>query len=1214
MQKKRLQNYLVTFFLLGFCLFGISLQTGYAQTKTWTGNTDSNWHNPANWNPVGIPTASNDIQIQPNSGNPYPVISENDVTVANMQISNWSGGELTVSNERTLTITNGLTFNSGGSLFIESEGAVNLTGGSFNMAYNNTLIDITNGSFSSDVDIEIRGDGFSAGSGTVTINANFTLPNSKVFNVESADVTINNITEINGTFNGDDGYTIFENNVEIESGGIVNLDTGTIIFNGDANVRSNGTLNMGSGTVNLNSGLTAESDGNINVEDGNLNVQGDANFQNNGNLSVDNGSVDVTGNATLQNGGSFNFTSGSLTVGGNSSFTNGGTVNAGDSQMEFQGDLEIPYSGTFNADSSTVTFSGDETQTINTGGDDVTFHSVVVKSGSSVQTDGSSENTITIENDLTVEEGGKVDVQDDDTIDIQGNLDNQGDVKSEKPFVYNISTPSLNEVLITFDKHMDPATSENVSNYSINQGISISDATQNPSDSTKVSLDVSTLSEGVEYELTVNNVKAANGGEISDNHIKRFTAVVDITYYSRTSGNWDDPNSWSIDSHTGAAASSTPTDQSDEKAVIAGNHIITLGSTQNVSIMDTLVVGTTGTLRIASGDTLILGDFIIGGSGTFELNTGGTISTESTQGFAEEGIDDGNIQTSSRSYSSSGNYIYTGNAAQKTGSGLPQSVNNLRINNSFDVTASDNLQINGTLYLQTGSLIIPSGQALIANNKNIQSGNLIFERVLTGSPGWRMISSPIDSDYENYLSGVLTQGYDGAYYDANVAPNDTLQPNVMYYDESFEGTDNQRWRPPSSASSNIPSGRGHNVYLFGDVTSDNRYNDPLPDTLRVEGLENEGSANSVGLNVTYTAQADTGWNLVGNPYGAAIDWDDAANWTKTNIDQTIYVWEPDDKSYKTWNGTTGSLGNGIIPPFQAFWVKASGPNPELSVSEEAKTFGGTFVGKIAGNNPPEIELQLSYENGANNIFFTFYEDAKVGKDHFDGYYLEPPPGTDDYSEIYSIGRNGNRFNINALPLNFGIPIEIPIAANVFQNNQNISRMVDLRIAAVKNLPHSWNISLIDRQTKEEITVAEDVSVPFQTRGKKQKIKSDSTNVLQKEYTILAQSDPSEARFALRIHPGFAGTGLPQEIDLKPNYPNPFNPTTTIRFALPIQDKVTLEIFDILGRKVATLIDNKSFQAGLHKITWNASDVSSGMYVYRLVTDTKVISEKMTVIK
>lgn len=1195
-------------------MFGISLQTGYAQTKTWTGNTDSDWHNPANWNPVGVPSAGDNIQIQPNSGNPYPVISESDVTVASMQISNWSGGELTVSNERTLTITTGLTFNSGGSLFIESGGAVNLTGGSFNMAYDNTLIDITSGSFSSDIDIEIRGNGFNAGSGTVAINANFTLPNSKVFNVESADVTISNSSEINGTYNGDDGYTIFESNVEVRSGGVIDLDTGTIVFNGDANVRNNGTVNIGSGTVNLNSGLTAESDGNINVQNGNLNVQGDANFQNNGNLSVDNGNVDVTGNATLQNGGSFNFTSGSLTVGGNSSFTNGGTVNAGSSQMDFKGDLDIPYSGTFNADSSTVSFSGDESQTINTDGDDVTFHNVVVKSGSSVQTDGSSENTITIENDLSVEEGGQVNVQDDDTIDIQGNLDNQGEVESEKPFVYDISTPSLNEVQITFDKAMDAITTENRSNYSINQGISVSDATLNSSDPTEVLLDVSTLSEGVEYELTINNVESADGGEISNNHIKRFTAVVNITYYSRTSGNWNDPNSWSVDSHTGAAASSIPTDQPDEKAVIASNHTITLGSTQNLSAMDTLVVGTTGTFRVASGDTLILDDFVIGGDGVFELASGGTISTTSPQGLAGESVDEGSIQTSSRSYSSTGNYIYQGNVAQKTGSGLPQSVNDLRINNSSGITASDNLQVNGNLYLQTGSLIIPSGQALIANSKNIQNGNLVFERILTGSPGWRMISSPIDADYENFLSGVLTQGYDGAFYDAAVSPHDTLQPNVMYYDETYEGTDNQRWRAPSSANTTPPAGRGHNVYLFGDVTSDSRYNNPLPDTLRVMGAENGGSANSVDLNVTYTAEADTGWNLVGNPYGAAVDWDDAVNWTKTSIDQTIYVWEPDDKSYKTWNGSTGSLENGIIPPFQAFWIKANGPNPELSVSEDAKTFGGNFVGKIAGDHPPEIEIRLIHKNEDNSIFFTFYDDAKVGKDDFDGYYLQPPPGTGDYSEIYSIGHNGNRFNINALPLNFGIPIEIPIAANVFGDQQKVSKMVDLQIAAMKNLPHSWDVKLIDRQTEEEITPAENMSIPFQTTGTNQKSESDSTNLLQKEYTILTRSDPSEARFALRIHPGSAGTGLPQEIDLKPNYPNPFNPTTTIRFTLPIQNRVTVEIFNILGRKIATLIDDESFQAGLHKVTWNASEVSSGTYIYRLTTDTKVISKKMTVIK
>lgn len=1198
-----------------FLLLGFSPNIVQAQTKTWTGNIDSDWHKATNWTPSGVPGTNNDVQIQPNGGNPYPVISEQDVTIASVQVSNYNGGELTVSGGRTLTITEELTFEDTGTLFIEEGGAVNLTGNSFDMGYGNTLIDISSGSFTSQTDITIKGDGFNTGSGTVSIDGNLTVNNSKVFNVESGNVTVSGITTINGIYNGDDGVTTFNGFAEVGSGGTITLDTGTINFNAGASIGNNGIANLGSGIVNIDGDTSIRSGGYFNVQDATVNITGDAEFKGNGNLSVNNGSVNIEGNASLSGGGTFDFNNGSLSVGENASFTGGGTVNAGNAEMEFKGNLEVPYGGTFNPGTSTVTFSGNPSQ-INTNGDDLNFYNVTVSSGSTLQTDGSNENTITIENDLTVEEGGHVEIQGDDTIDIQGNLDNQGTINSQHPFIYNITTPSLTEVLITFDQEMDPQSTGQLSNYSINKGITINSLTFNSSNKRQVLLNVSSLTENVEYELEVNNVESADGEEISDNHLKRFIPIVDITYYSRQSGSWDNPASWSTESHTGNPATEIPNNQDGEEAIIGSNHTISLDSKQDISNLSELTIDNTGTLAVSAGDTLVINEFVIIGGGTFDLKNNGTLQIGASEGISAQGTDTGNIQTEYRNFSSSANYWYEGTTPQKTGSGLPQQVNDLRIDNNANVRAINNLQVNGTLFLQNGALIIPSGQALIANSKSINNGNLIFKRILSGDPGWRMLSSPVSASFNNFLNNIITQGYEGAYYDASVAPNDTLQPNVLYYDETFEGTDNQRWRVPSSASNQITPGGGYNVYLFGDVTGDERYNDMLPDTLSVSGQEHSGPIN---FNVTYTTEADTGWNFVGNPYGAPIDWDNNSGWTKTNIDQTIYIWEPDENSYKTWNGSTGTLGNGIIPPFQAFWIKASTPQnssqPELLVSEEAKTLQSAFdfVGKRAGDKIPEIELHLKHEGTTNRIFFSFYEDAKVGKDSRDAYHLQPPPGIANYAELFSIGRQKNRYNINALPVTFGIPIEIPISANVVRNSQKVAETVHLEISNFKNIPSSWDVRLVNRETGQEITPSVGANYRFKTSGEKD-TKGKGSQPLQQEYQLLTDADPSKAQFVLQIDPGALGTGLPKEIDLKQNYPNPFNPTTTIRFTLPIQNEVTLEVFNILGRKVATLINDESYQAGLHSINWNASDVASGTYIYRLTTGEKVVTKKMTLIK
>ncbi|NOG47741.1 MAG: T9SS type A sorting domain-containing protein [Calditrichaeota bacterium] len=89
--------------------------------------------------------------------------------------------------------------------------------------------------------------------------------------------------------------------------------------------------------------------------------------------------------------------------------------------------------------------------------------------------------------------------------------------------------------------------------------------------------------------------------------------------------------------------------------------------------------------------------------------------------------------------------------------------------------------------------------------------------------------------------------------------------------------------------------------------------------------------------------------------------------------------------------------------------------------------------------------------------------------------------------------------------------------------------------------------------------------------------------------------------------------LPATIQLYQNYPNPFNPVTTIGYNLPINNHVKLTIYDMMGKKIKTVI-NSLQQAGFHKIAFDASNFASGVYFYRLQTNSQTISKKMILIR
>jgi hypothetical protein len=90
-------------------------------------------------------------------------------------------------------------------------------------------------------------------------------------------------------------------------------------------------------------------------------------------------------------------------------------------------------------------------------------------------------------------------------------------------------------------------------------------------------------------------------------------------------------------------------------------------------------------------------------------------------------------------------------------------------------------------------------------------------------------------------------------------------------------------------------------------------------------------------------------------------------------------------------------------------------------------------------------------------------------------------------------------------------------------------------------------------------------------------------------------------------------GLPESYDLAQNYPNPFNPTTQFSYSLPNAENVNVSVYNVLGQKVATLV-NGQMEAGVHIVEFDGSAHASGMYFYRIETDSFSETKKMVMLK
>lgn len=295
----------------------------------------------------------------------------------------------------------------------------------------------------------------------------------------------------------------------------------------------------------------------------------------------------------------------------------------------------------------------------------------------------------------------------------------------------------------------------------------------------------------------------------------------------------------------------------------------------------------------------------------------------------------------------------------------------LVINPNINLTVKGNLTINsGTSY--TGYLVVYGTLAV--------HGTSYFKRYITAN-GWHYISSPVNNANSNTF-------YGGSLY---------------YYNEPTSS-----WVKVGS-NTIMANFRGYDVY-FKNTNK----------TITFEGTFNSGNFSTSITKVT------DGFNFIGNPYPATIDWDATQGWTKINVNNAIYIWDASISNYCEYvNGVNNNCVGRYIPPTMAFWIQCNntgggtiGISPSVQVNAAAtfrddnKKYENEYFKLKVTSNVYSDETSIILDSRSTTDFDGQYDAKKI---------MNPISNMPD---IYTLSTDNHEISINSVPFNQNITLPL----------------------------------------------------------------------------------------------------------------------------------------------------------------------------------------------
>ena len=472
----------------------------------------------------------------------------------------------------------------------------------------------------------------------------------------------------------------------------------------------------------------------------------------------------------------------------------------------------------------------------------------------------------------------------------------------------------------------------------------------------------------------------------------------------------------------------------------------------------------------------------------------------------------------------------------------------------------------------------------------ISSDTILSRTIITGDAGWRMMSSPVAGlTYNDFQTNTVIQGFPGA------GPG---RDKNLY--TGYNGTD---WSAPGNLLESVMSGHGFILYFF-----DNNLNGSTK--LPID-FDLTGALPNTTVTVPLHANGDR-FNLIGNPFPFYIDMSSLGVSGGSLASGVAQIWDAESGSY-----ILSTEQDNRMKPYQGFFVQ----NDDASeVTFQTSNLTPHLVAKkVSNNSHAMIGLQLLKYDSSNNetvadraAALYFGNDAEAGWDNWDVQKLIP------LRPNYAIlGIKGFKGAESVLQAEQSQPITMtsPMKFKVTVSGPGAPGKKILRWPLWENIPESWTIKLKDLKTGSVVDMRTDSLYEFTVKDIQKK--DNDPGVKLAGISAVNVSSIPDPRFEITITSTSTGVENPQfkphKVSLSQNYPNPFNPETEIKFYIPRSQVMRLTVYDILGRRVAELVDG-TMTTGWHAVTWNADNFSSGVYFYRLETPDRVLVKKMLLIK